>query len=303
MRTQSDMRIMGAPAMTKRAFVWALGVMFAVGGGAAAFGGANEKLALVTVVADESQPATGLTSADFSVTEDKDTVEVVEAVQARDPLSIVLVADTSMPARTAAPTAELRKALTSFVATVQAGEPAAHIALYQVAHAATPLTDFTSNRAALDKAIGLLASGTPEGSAMLEGVVTAATRLSDMPPPRRAIVCLGIGTEEGSSYLPKDVGDRVRKSGATLWVVSVAHTTDAPLTSRDVVWTRVTADTGGLRQNAVLATRLDAQLKIVANSLLSQYTLKMVRKKDGAVKAFKGQTTKGAQILFTHWMR
>ena len=289
--------------MTKRAFVWALGVTFAVGAGAVAIGGANEKLALVTVVADESHAATGLTAADFAVTEDKDAVKVLEAVSAKDPLSIVLVVDTSMPDSGVAPTPELRRALTSFVATIQGGEPTAQIALYQVAHAATPVTDFTSSRPALDKAIGLIASGTAPGGAMLEGVATAATRVSEMPAPRRAIVCVGIGTAEDSGYVPKDVGDRVRKSGATLWVVSVAQPTDAPLTSRDVVWTRVTADTGGLRQNAVQATRLDAQLKTVANSLLSQYTLKMVRKKDGAVKAFKGQTTKGSQILFTHWMR
>ena len=61
--------------------------------------------------------------------------------------------------------------------------------------------------------------------------------------------------------------------------------------------------TGGTRQNVVQATRLDPQLRIVANSLLSQYTLKITRKKDGAVKAFKGQTTKGSPILFTRWMR
>jgi hypothetical protein len=294
---------MGALAMTKRAFVWALGVMFAVGGGGVAFGGANEKLALVTVVADEFNPAAGLTPADFSIMEDKDAVEVVEAVPARDPLSIVLVVDTSMPSSGVAPTPELRRALTSFVATVQGGEPTAQIALYQVAHAATPVTDFTSSRPALDKAIGLIASGTAPGGAMLEGVATAATRIGAMPAPRRAIVCVGIGTAEDSGYVPKDVGDRVRKSGATLWVVSVGQPTDAPLTSRDVVWTRVTADTGGLRQNTVQAMRLDGPLKTVANSLLSQYTLKMVRKKDGAVKGLKGQTTKGSQILFTHWMR
>ena len=32
------------------------------------------------------------------------------------------------------------------------------------------------------------------------------------------------------------------------------------MTNRDVVWTRVTADTGGLRQNAVQAHRLDGRL-------------------------------------------
>ena len=138
---------------------------------------------------------------------------------------------------------------------------------------------------------------------MLEGVVIAAKRIAERPAPRRAIVCIGIGTAEGTALQPKEVGDLVRKSGATLWVVSVQASTDAALTNRDTVWTRVTEDTGGLRQNVVQATRLDGRLRVVANSLLSQYMLKMVRKKDGAVKAFKGKTPGGAQVLFTRWVR
>ena len=289
--------------MRIRTLAWALSAALAVSGGVALVAAPNEKLVLVTVVADQSGAATGLTPADFSVTEDKDTLQVAEAVPANDPLSVVLVVDTARPEGTAASTPELRRALTSFIATVQQREPAARIALYQVANAATPVIDFTSSRADLDKGLNTIAVGNPAGSAMLEGVAAAARRLGAMPAPRRAIVCIGIGTEEGSGYTPKEVNDHVRKSGATLWVVSVQRASDPSLTSRDTVWTRSTADSGGLRQNTVQASRLDAQLTTVANSLLSQYTLKIVRKKDGAVKELKGQTTRGAQVLFTHWMR
>ena len=266
-------------------------------------GAFDEKLALVTVVADQAKPAAALTPADFTITEEKDTVQVVEAVPARDPLSIVLLVDTALPNDGSAVTPELRRALKAFVGAIHAGDPGAHIALYQVANAALPVKDFTTDRAELEAGINLIASGTAAGSAMLEGVVTAAKRLSDRPAPRRAIVSVAIGTAEGSSMLAKDVGDTVRKSGATLWVVSVQGSRDPSLTSRDTVWTRATADTGGLRQNTVQATRLDAPLQTVANSLLSQYFLKMVRRRDGAVKGLKGQTPGGAAVLFTRWMR
>ena len=186
---------------------------------------------------------------------------------------------------------------------MQEREPGTEFALYQVANAATPVTDFTTSRDVLQKGIDVIASGTPTGSAMLEGVVTAARKIAAMPAPRRAIVCLGIGTAEGSSQMPQDVANLVRKSGATLWVVSVQRATDQPLTNRDVVWTRATADSGGLRQNAIQANRLDAQLRTVANSLLSQYTLRIVRKRDGAVKGLEGHTTGGSPVLFTHWMK
>jgi hypothetical protein len=263
----------------------------------------NEKLVLVSVVAGESQPAAALAPADFQVTEGKDTTQVVEAVPAKDPLSIVLLVDTAVPEGTAAHTPELRNALTSFVATVLGYEPAAQIALYQVANAALPVADFTSDREALDKGIGLIASGTTPGSVMLEGVMTAARLLTARPAPRRAVVCVSVGTAEGSHYLPKDVANAVRKSGATLWVVSVQRSTDASLTNRDAVWERATEDTGGLRLNALQATHLDTQLNTIANSLLSQYVLKIVRKRDGAVSGFKGQTSKGLPVLFTHWIR
>ena len=276
----------------------------AVTGGAVAFTAANEKLVLVTVVSDENKAAIGLQPSDFIVKEDKDAVQVLEAVPATpDPLSIVLLVDTAIPTGLAATTPELRKGLTSFVSTIQAREPKARIALYQVSNAARPVTDFTSDRAVLDNAISVIASGTPVGSAMLEGVITASKRLGEMPAPRRAIVCVSMGTLENTSDQPKDVSDTVRKSGATLWVVSVQSSSDPPMTNRDVVWTRVTAETGGLRQNIVQAHRMDGRLTSVANSLLSQYTLKLVRKKDGAVKGLVGTAPGGAQVLFTRWMR
>ena len=278
---------------------WALAAIAAVATSAAS----NEKLAMVTVVADQGKAAAGLTPADFTVKEDKDAVQVIEAVPARDPLSVVVLVDTALPADGAAVTLETRNAVKAFVATLQTGDPGAQIALYKVANAAIPVTDFTASRADLDAGIDAIASGTSAGSAMLEGVVTAAKRIGDRPAPRRAIVCVAIGTADGTNMQPKIVTDAILKSGATLWVVSVQGAGDASLTNRDAVWTRATADSGGLRQNTPQATRIESRLQAVANSLMSQYFLKMVRKSDGAVKGLAGQTTQGSQVLFTHWMR
>ena len=291
--------------MTARLLVFAGAVMAATMASpvTAVTGGPTDKLALVTVVADAARPAAALAPADFVVTEEKDKVQVVEVVPAKDPLSVVVLVDTALPPDGAASTPEIRKALKAFVATLLAGEPGAQIATYQVANAAIPVTDFTSSRADLDTGITTIAAGTDAGSAMLEGVGTAAKRLGQRPAPRRAIVCVAVGTAEGTSLLPKRVGDEVLKSGATLWVVSLQSAFDASLTSRDTVWTRTTADTGGLRQNTALATGFETRLQAVANSLLSQYYLKMVRSREGAVKAFKGQTAQGAQVLFTRWTR
>jgi len=262
----------------------------------------DQKLALVTVVADQTKPANTLAPADFKLSEDGGTVEVVEAVPARDPLSIVLLVDTALPADGSAVTPELRRALKAFIGAIHAGDPSAQIGMYRVENAAIPMKDFTSARAELEASVDLLASGTAAGSKMLEGVVFAARQVGARPAPRRAIVCVSIGTADGTSLNPKDVSDAVVKSGATLWVVSVQNSRDASLTNRDTVWTRVTELTGGQRLNVVQATRLDVPLQSIANSLLSQYFLKMARSRDGALKGIKG-TAAGAPVLFTRWTR
>ena len=263
----------------------------------------DEKLALVTVVTDQSKPANTLTPADFKITEDGGTVEVVEAVPARDPLSVVLLVDTALPDTGSAVTPELRRALKSFVETLNAGDPSAQIALYQVANAAIPVKDFTSSRAELEAAIDVVASGSPAGSKMLEGVVLASKQVSARQAPRRAIVCVSFGTTDGTALNPKDVFDALSKSGATLWVVSVQSARDQSLTNRDELWTRGTEQMGGLRLNVVQANRLDAPLQSVANSLLSQYFLKMARTRSGALKGFKGRTSGGSAVLLTRWTR
>jgi hypothetical protein len=286
-----------------RILAFACCLVAAAGTIAAALVAPNEKLALVTVVADESRAASTLTPADFTITEEKDKVQVLEAVPARDPLSVVLLVDTALPADGAAWTPELRKALMAFVTTLNAGDPKAEIALYKVSNAAIPVKDFMASPSGLEAGINTIASGTAAGSAMLEGIVTAAKRLGDRPAPRRAIVSIAIGTAEGTSMNPKMVGDAVLQSGATLWVVSVQSAFDASLTNRDTVWTRSTADSGGLRQNIVQATRIESRLQVVANSLLSQYFLKMSRSRSGAARNLKGETAQGAPVLFTRWMR
>ena len=84
--------------MTPRRWVPAIvAIAAAVSGAAVVFGAPNEKLALVTVVADQAEPATALPPGDFTVTEEKDKVQVIEAVPAKDPLSIVLLVDTALP--------------------------------------------------------------------------------------------------------------------------------------------------------------------------------------------------------------
>ncbi|HVZ24031.1 MAG TPA: hypothetical protein VG871_23315 [Vicinamibacterales bacterium] len=261
----------------------------------------NETTVLVSVAAPDSAPLRTLAATDFRLLEDKNPVEVTAARLATDPMSIVLVVDLARPAGMLPPTQDLRHALRDFVGTVLAAEPDAQIAILQVANSATPLVDFTSNAAALQAPIELITSQALPGSVMLEGVIDASRRLATRPAPRRAIVCVNFGSTEGGSLQPKTVAEEVKKSGATLWTVSVEASYDKLASTRENVWNTVPAATGGMRETSVEVSGLGSNLKRVANTLLSQYTVTFARKANGPLTQLKGETTNGAKVLPTRW--
>src|SRR4029078_4544704 len=74
----------------------------------------QQKVALVTVVADANGPIKDLTAKDFIVTEDNAKREVVAAQLADDPLSVALLLDTTQtPMGITPPVQDLRTAATT----------------------------------------------------------------------------------------------------------------------------------------------------------------------------------------------
>jgi hypothetical protein len=65
----------------------------------------------------------------------------------------------------------------------------------------------------------------------------------------------------------------------------------------------VTRSSGGTRVTIVEPTGLEAMLKSVANSLLSQYTVTFTRPVNATVKSTQMETAKGGKVLLTPWMR
>jgi hypothetical protein len=66
---------------------------------------------------------------------------------------------------------------------------------------------------------------------------------------------------------------------------------------------RLTAASGGTRQTIIDASGLEAMLKGVANSLLSQYTVTFTRPVNATVKSTQMETAKGGRVLMTPWLR
>ena len=84
--------------------------------------------------------------------EDRAPRDVVGVQPATDPLFITLLVDTIRPpAGVLAPTQDLRRALTSFVATIKDGNPDAQIAILDFAGASVTAVDFTTPAPVLDR--------------------------------------------------------------------------------------------------------------------------------------------------------
>jgi hypothetical protein len=264
----------------------------------------SQKSALVTVVAEAGTPLRDLKARDFIVKEDGTKREVVDAQLADDPLSIVLLIDTTQPPMGAAPpTQELRAALTAFVKGIQAVSPDAQIALGEFAGASVTTVDFTNKTADLDKAIARLFPNQQRHAVLLEALVDAGKKLAGKPAPRRAIVTVDFNSLEGSGERTmKDAISSVHDSGATLWPVSVRGS--APTTPiREEVLNKATKANGGMRFSSIDASGLEGMLKNVAASLTSQYVVTFARPDDKPVKSTTFETASGPKVLLTPFMR
>lgn len=264
---------------------------------------ANSKTVLVSVTATASGPIRALSPGDVRMEEGNKGVEVTAIDPANGPMSISLVLDTTYPAGRIPPTQDLRRAVTSFVSTMAAAAPDAQFAVSAVSNAAIPLCDFTADPTRIASAIGNVVVGAQSASPMLEGLVDASHSLERRPAPRRAIVAISFASAEAAGEDPSYVATELLKSGATLWTISVSGTSDAPPLAREQVWRTVTASSGGMNLHVLQISGLENQLKAIANTLASQYTITFARKSDSAVQQLTGNTTKGAKILFSHWVR
>lgn len=232
---------------------------------------------LVTVVASAKAAVTDLTAKDFKVEAAKQPVEVVAAERATGPLSVVVIVENTQPPIGAAPrTRELRTSLHSFVNAIRAGTADSKVGLYTDAGASVPVVDVNASPADLDTAIDQLTPARESPGALIEALAGAAKVLSEVPAPRRAIVTMDFTSPDPTARsVIGTIYETVVRSHASLWSVSVGGPSLEETPSRNMILDDLTAATGGERKMIVGASGLETQVKAIANSLLSQYTLQL----------------------------
>jgi hypothetical protein len=255
----------------------------------------------VTVLAESGSPMRDLTAADFVVKEGGRKLDVVDAKLSGDPLSVALLVDVAQ--QPLPPTSELRAGLAGFVKTIFGVNADAKIALVEIGSAAVAMVDFTSKADDLDGAIARLFFRKETGAVVVAGIRDAARQLGGRPGSRRAIVVVEFDSPEATATgMIQQAADAVANSGATLWAISAGSGTPAKA-NRDEVLDKMTKASGGKRYSTLAASGLEPRLKGIAATLTSQYLVTFNRAGTGALKPLTFETTRGAKVLATPFMR
>jgi VWFA-related protein len=240
-----------------------------------------ERTVFVTVTDAKRGPILDLTAADFAVREDGKVREVIKAELATMPLRIaVLVDDNGTGLFRASAASFMQRLLTK-----------AQFAVSSVTGQVMKLTDYTSDANVLGEALGKVGAraATNDGGQLLSGIFEAAKDLEQKRAPRSAILALTVGGEEHSPMQPHHVLDQLRKSGAALYVVSVAGGSlrstaavnkPADLLGENLAKNEVIGDgpkqSGGRHDEIVAAPGIVQAIQLLAEELANQYVVTYV---------------------------
>ena len=205
--------------------------------------------------AEHAPEKSGSTEPDETEVEDNVIREVTGVKPATEPLSVVLLADTTDAVKEAV--RDIRTSMATFVRDLLAASPESQIQLGEFQGASTVRVKFTPKVPDLEKAITRLFPQPDTTSVIFEALVDASKDLGKRPSPRRAIVSVNMEpTPEQSQLQAKDVAIEVMKSGASLWAISVQTGSNRNV-ARDQVLSGLAGNTGGMRQNIITASALE----------------------------------------------
>jgi VWFA-related protein len=226
---------------------------------AAASGTETVRTVYFTALDDKGAPITDLTAADLSVKENGKDRVIATLQRASAPLQVAILVDD-------AGSGGFRSAVAQFL---QKTSGRAIFAISLLSPQPLKLTDFTTEVDALNGAVNRLAPRgriVPDTEQIIEAVREAANALQQRRG-RRAIVVLTVAGEKAASDLADDALGALKRSGASLSVVSIIGA-DAG---------RVLGD--GPRQSGGTVLQVSGQTPVggvlaqVADNLLYQYAL------------------------------
>jgi len=233
----------------------------------------TEHTAYVTVFDADNHPVGGLDVADFVVTEDGRTREVLRAGRTSDPIDLAVIVDNSFAAQPNI--LDMRRALASFFDKM--AEQNATIAIVGMADRPTVLMDYVAGAAETKKGIDTLFAQPGAGMVFQDTLTETLRGLVRRDNPRRAVLIL---TGEGTDFsnIPyRNTLDAIRESGAAVHVLnltdrsSAAAVVDDRIRERGIVLDEGPRLSGGRRQDVLSSMGYADALSRVAEDLANQY--------------------------------
>jgi hypothetical protein len=279
------------------AFVAALGI--AVTARTTAF---EERTVYVTVLGGPGGgPMLDLNASNFQVQEDNVVREVTSIRAANEPVSAVLLYDTTPGAKDLVQ--DIRKAVLDYATTLLEMNPESRLALAEFGAVAMITTPFTSSLEEIRKAVPRIVAKTDGSSLLNEGLVEASKVLAKEATPRRVIVT--INKEPAAEYSQirlETVAEEVRKSGATVYSIQVLDGTRRDA-SRDQLLQALTTNSGGLKASIGSPTALQGLLNNIASLSGAQYAI-TIQRPDGSPapkQTVIAVNREGARPLTNQW--
>jgi len=240
---------------------------------AAALGQASPVSVYASVVDGSGHPVQGLTAADFKVSEDKVSREVLSVAPATERLTVALLLDNTQAASGA--TQMIRDGAQAFVKTL-AGK--AEIAIITFGDRPTIVQDYTTDQKRLLDAIGHVFAQSGAGAYFDDAILEVSKGFEKRGTARPVIAALLVeDPHEFSNRYYQQVLDELDKSGATLDVLALGQPSGAQtdeLRNRNQVLALGTERTGG-RRDQLLA--IPGAMQQLAEELANQYVVTYAR--------------------------
>jgi hypothetical protein len=228
----------------------------------------------LTVVDGAGRPVTNLKAEDFAVRLDTAAQEVLKVELALEPASVLILTD-RLGLNTNYPAFDVGQTLRTFANTIRKSIPDSRFALTTFDGTTLALTRFTSPWTETERALGRLMSNVDD-AVLYDGISVAAEHLRAAPTDRKILFILLAAYRPDQSVLrPEVVGDLMRRSGASLWVVEARNAQGGNYSNpaREQVLDACAALSGGLRDVVASRSGVTTATRRVADFIRAQYVL------------------------------
>lgn len=273
------MKVEMKPFLSVRATVFAaLFTSALVLSGVGVYTQAQQRELYVSVTDKSGKPVTGLQVSDFVVREDNLAREVLRVGPADEPMQIALLVDNTQEAEQ--DITYIRDAFTGFVREMGGNNS---FSLVTIAERPTLVVNTTTNpEEVIKRGTSRLFSMPASGSYLLDAIIEATKGFEKQEAQRPVIVATTVEGVEFSSAHDQQVIDALKKTGASLYVVSTRPPNTSAfdsieIRSRNIVFDRGTTESGGRHETVLTAMSLPNELKQLASVLKNQYVVVYAR--------------------------